>query len=126
MTQEQAQTINNFFTVDEWDAIYSALSDYADYGADESDVADSVRLKIAKLVALTEHNISIWITQTLRSLVNTSMHNITASRYTFDEIVQQCFDAINRIPTVSTSSDDSFYNELLQFEEYRILIGLAQ
>ena len=59
MTQEQAQTINNFFTVDEWDAIYSALSDYADYGADESDVADSVRLKIAKLVALTEHNISI-------------------------------------------------------------------
>ena len=126
MTQEQAQTINNFFTVDEWDAIYSALSDYADYGADESDVADSVRLKIAKLVALTEHNISIWITQTLRSLVNTSMHNVTASRYTFDEIVQQCFDAINRIPTVSTSSDDSFYNELLQFEEYRILIGLAQ
>jgi hypothetical protein len=59
MTQEQAQTINNFFTVDEWDAIYSALSDYADYGDDESDVADSVRMKIAKLVALTEHNISI-------------------------------------------------------------------
>ncbi len=126
MTQEQAQTINNFFTVDEWDAIYSAMGDYANYGDDESDVADSVRLKIAKLVALTEHNISIWITQTLRSLVNTPMHNVTASRYTFDEIVQQCFDAINRIPTVSTSSDDSFYNELLQFEEYRILIGLAQ
>lgn len=59
MTQEQAQTINNFFTVDEWDAIYSAMGDYADYGDDESDVADSVRLKIAKLVALTEHNISI-------------------------------------------------------------------
>jgi hypothetical protein len=59
MTQEQAQTINNFFTVDEWDAIYSAMDDYANYGDDESDVADSVRLKIAKLVALTEHNISI-------------------------------------------------------------------
>ena len=54
------------------------------------------------------------------------MHNVTASRYTFDEIVQQCFDAVNRIPTVSTSCDDSFYSELLQFEEYRYLIGLTQ
>jgi hypothetical protein len=50
------------------------------------------------------------------------MRYIPQSRYTFDEIVQQCYDAINRIPTVSTSDDDSFYDELLQFETYRELI----
>jgi hypothetical protein len=50
------------------------------------------------------------------------MRYIPQSQYTFDEIVQQCYDAINRIPTVSTPDDDSFYNELLQFEEYRELI----
>lgn len=51
------------------------------------------------------------------------MRYIPQSRYTFDEIVEQCHAAINRIPTDSTPNDDSFYNELLQFEEYRELIG---
>ena len=51
------------------------------------------------------------------------MRYIPQSKYSFDEIVQQCYDAINRIPTNSKPSDDDFYSELLQFEEYRELIG---
>lgn len=51
------------------------------------------------------------------------MRYIPQSKYSFDEIVQQCHNAINRVPTVSTENDSEFYDELLQFEEYRELIG---
>jgi hypothetical protein len=51
------------------------------------------------------------------------MRYLPMSSYSFDEICKQCSDAINRIPTVSTPYDDSFYDELLQFEEYRELIA---
>lgn len=34
------------FTDAEWDAIDSAMSDYSDYGDEESDLASSIRRKI--------------------------------------------------------------------------------
>ena len=37
------------FTDDEWDAIHSAMGDYADYGDEESDLAQSIRRKIGIL-----------------------------------------------------------------------------
>lgn len=52
------------------------------------------------------------------------MRYIPQSKYTFDEIVQQCYDAINRIPAVSQIDDDKLYDELMQFESYRKLIGV--
>ena len=38
--------MKTFFTDDEWEAIASALKDYADYGDDESDIVDSIQNKI--------------------------------------------------------------------------------
>ena len=53
------------------------------------------------------------------------MRYIPQSRYSFEEICEQCKNAINRIPTISTPDDDSFYDELLQFASYRELIGVS-
>lgn len=51
------------------------------------------------------------------------MRYIPQSKYTFDEIVEQCRNAINSIPTASTEYDEQFYDELLQFEQYHSLIA---
>ena len=47
------------------------------------------------------------------------MRYIPQSRYSFDEIVEQCHQAINRVSTDYVSNDDSLYQELVKFEEYR-------
>ena len=44
------------FTDAEWDAISSAMKDYADYGSEEANVADSIDAKIATIFRLTENN----------------------------------------------------------------------
>jgi hypothetical protein len=41
-----ASIYRQLFTDAEWDAISSALKDYADYGDEESDIADSIEAKI--------------------------------------------------------------------------------
>jgi len=41
--------VRSFFTDDEWDAISSALADYADYGEKEATLADSIDAKISTL-----------------------------------------------------------------------------
>ncbi len=46
---DQLQTIKGFFTDSEWDAIDSALSDYQDYGDNESELASSVHNKMYQL-----------------------------------------------------------------------------
>ncbi len=45
-TQKELQTVESFFTDDEWNAIDSALSDYQDYGEDEAALADTIGDKI--------------------------------------------------------------------------------
>lgn len=42
-------TAREFFTEDEFDAIVSAMLDYADYGDKEADIALSISYKIAAL-----------------------------------------------------------------------------
>jgi hypothetical protein len=42
-------SIKEFFTDEEWDAIYEAMSEFQDHGDEESDLTDSVQLKISKL-----------------------------------------------------------------------------
>ena len=42
-------SIKEFFTNEEWDAIYEAMSEFQDYGDYESDMTDSVQSKISKL-----------------------------------------------------------------------------
>lgn len=41
-----ASIYRQLFTDAEWDAISSALKDYADYGDEESDIVDSIDSKI--------------------------------------------------------------------------------
>lgn len=48
------------------------------------------------------------------------MRYIPQSKYSFDEIVQQCYDAINRIPDVNVN--DSECEELYQNQEFLSLI----
>ena len=42
-------SIKEFFTDEEWDAIYEAMSEYQDHGDEETDLTDSVQSKISKL-----------------------------------------------------------------------------
>ena len=42
------------FTDAEWDAISSAMKDYADYGDEEANIADSIDAKISAIYNLTE------------------------------------------------------------------------
>jgi len=41
--------VRSFFTDEEWDAISSALADYADYGEKEAALSDSIDAKIITL-----------------------------------------------------------------------------
>ena len=47
----QVQTVRDFFTETEWDAIDSALSDYQDYGDQETDLMNSIADKMQMLFA---------------------------------------------------------------------------
>ena len=54
MSQELSTKIyRQLFTDCEWDAICSALKDYADYGDEESAIADSIDAKITQIYKLT-------------------------------------------------------------------------
>ena len=46
---ENNTAIRDYFTEDEWDAIFSALSDYQDYGSEEAEQSRSAQSKISKL-----------------------------------------------------------------------------
>ena len=46
---DQLQTIQSFFTDDEWDAIDSALGDYQDYGDKEAELMSTIRTKLYRL-----------------------------------------------------------------------------
>lgn len=48
-----ASIYRELFTDAEWDAIASALKDYADYGDEESNIADSIDAKINTIFRLT-------------------------------------------------------------------------
>ena len=51
-----AAIYKQLFTDAEWDAISSAMKDYADYGDEEADIADSIDAKIGTIYRLTENN----------------------------------------------------------------------
>ena len=56
-SQETCATIyKQLFTDAEWDAISSAMKDYADYGDEEATIADSIDAKISAIYRLTENN----------------------------------------------------------------------
>ena len=42
-------TIKEFFTDDQWDAIDRALADFQDYGEEEAEMSDEIRHKISLL-----------------------------------------------------------------------------
>ena len=48
---DQRDTIKGMFTEDEWDAIYSAMGDFQDYGDAQTDLARSITSRIAELFA---------------------------------------------------------------------------
>jgi len=54
--QLSAKIYRDLFTEDEWDAIFSALSDYQDYGSEEAEQSRSAQNKIRKIFELTENN----------------------------------------------------------------------
>ena len=51
-----AAIYKQLFTEMEWDAISSAMKDYADYGSEEANVADSIDAKISAIFRLTANN----------------------------------------------------------------------
>ena len=54
--QLNASIYRQLFTDCEWDAISSAMKDYADYGDEEATIADSIDAKITSIFRLTENN----------------------------------------------------------------------
>ena len=53
--KESATIYKQLFTDAEWDAISSAMKDYADYGNEEANIADSIQAKIATIYRLTSN-----------------------------------------------------------------------
>jgi hypothetical protein len=53
-TTADLRSISEFFTDAEWDAISSAMNDYADYGDSESEIANDIQSKIFHLFAATK------------------------------------------------------------------------
>jgi len=49
MQNQDLTVVRNFFTDDEWNAIESAMNDYADYGDEESDLASNIQSKLYQL-----------------------------------------------------------------------------
>ena len=49
MLKTDYNTVRNFFTEDEWNAIDSALADYQDYGQKETELMNSVGDKMYQL-----------------------------------------------------------------------------
>ena len=47
--QFTSQMIRDFFTEDEWDAIYNAMADYQDHGESETELAYDIQTKITAL-----------------------------------------------------------------------------
>ena len=56
MQATSAAIYKQLFTDMEWDAISSAMKDYADYGSEEANIADSIDAKIATIFRLTANN----------------------------------------------------------------------
>ena len=54
MITTDAQVFRKMFTDDQWDAISSAMKDYADYGDEEATIADEIDAKISTIFRLTE------------------------------------------------------------------------
>ena len=55
MSQKSSAAIyRQLFTDSQWDAISSALKDYADYGNEEATIADEIDAKISTIFRLTE------------------------------------------------------------------------
>ena len=54
MNTTDAQVLREMFTDSQWDAISSALKDYADYGDEEAIIADEIDAKIYSIFRLTE------------------------------------------------------------------------
>ena len=48
-TPKMLETVRNFFTDDEWDAIEIALADYQDYGDNEAELASQIDSKMDRL-----------------------------------------------------------------------------
>jgi len=48
-SRDQQDTIKGMFTDDEWDAIYSAMGDFQDYGDKQTDLARSITSRISEL-----------------------------------------------------------------------------
>ena len=48
-THKMLETVRNFFTDDEWDAIEIALADYQDYGDNQAELASQIGDKIYNL-----------------------------------------------------------------------------
>ena len=54
MNTTNAQVLRDEFNDSEWDAISSALKDYADYGDEEATIADRINAKISSIFRVTE------------------------------------------------------------------------
>ena len=54
MNTTNAQVLRDMFTDSEWDAISSAMKDYADYGDEEATIADRIDAKIYSIFRVTE------------------------------------------------------------------------
>ena len=48
-TEDFHDTVKAYFTDDEWDAIFTAVCEYQDYGQEEAEMSSVLQSKISKL-----------------------------------------------------------------------------
>jgi hypothetical protein len=77
-------------------------------------------VEYAKVLMLKAFNANAWFTLTKHTLTHNIMRYIPMSQYTFEEICEQCYNAINR-PTVIRAAlkyDEHLYNEIRKADEW--------
>jgi hypothetical protein len=60
----------------------------------------------------------LWLTLNTHTVINTLMRYIPQSKYSFDDICKQCYDAINRPSNVTIKPITVSYDEVRKFYRY--------
>jgi len=70
------------------------------------------------VIQLNSDVFDLWLTHKTHTVINTQMRYIPSSRYTLDEIAKQCYDAINRSPSVTIKPITVTYEDVRKFYRY--------